>query len=443
MRHIIRGGIAAAAAVAMLFAAQAAYARHNADVIIFNPVTDGGKYITQHQSRTLPQWGFNVGAYFDYAWEPLEYADPTGRRRRGIVDDLLMANIQGAIGWTDWWSTGVNVPIALWETFYNPNAPAATVTKETFYGKLGDVRVEMKFRLLDIERYKVGLSIVPFFYFPTGKASTFLGNDMWSPGGTMVFDADIKNRVFLTFNAGYRNYQETRYDANNADAVIDDTINLGAGINVRITDSWAVIGEIWSESVMKSFFKNQLQNPAEFLVAGRFTPQKVAKGLGVTVGGGRGITTGIGTPEFRAIVGVNYRHERVPPPPPPVEVEAVVEEKIVITQKIHFEFDKAVIRPISYPILDDVAFLLQRNPQILKVQVEGHTDWIGSEAYNQKLSERRAGAVTDYLIKKGIEPDRLIPVGFGETRPIADNETVRGRARNRRVEFTVLEVAPY
>ena len=98
-----------------------------------------------------------------------------------------------------------------------------------------------------------------------------------------------------------------------------------------------------------------------------------------------------------------------------------------------------MIRPVSYPIVDDVADLLRRNPQIRRVRVEGHTDWIGSDAYNQKLSENRARAVRDYLIQKGVEPSRLEAVGYGESRPVADNNTVQGRARNRRTEFTVLQ----
>jgi outer membrane protein OmpA-like peptidoglycan-associated protein len=442
-RKLILWILVAAFSVITAFYAFPAYAGHNADIITINPATDGGKYINLHQSNTMPQWSYNVGGMFDYGFEPLEYADAAGNRRRGIVDDLLMLNVNGAIAWTDWWLMGINVPLALWETFYNPNAAAVAVQKQTFYGKLGDARVEMKFRLLDIERYHVGLSIVPFFYFPTGKEEYFLGNGMWSPGGLIAFDADIKNRVSLALNVGYRNYAKTRYDVNNTNAVIDDTMILNGGVNVRITDSWAVLGEVLSESVLSGLWKNQLQNPAEFLVAGRFTPQKYAKGLAVTVGGGRGITTGIGSPDFRALVGVNYRHLKEAAPPPPVEVEAAVEEKIVITQKIHFEFDRAVIRPISYPILDDVASLLQRNTQIRRVRVEGHTDWIGSDAYNQALSERRANAVRNYLIQKGIEPDRLEAVGYGESRPIADNESVKGRARNRRTEFTVTSVAPY
>jgi len=440
MKKAFKAFFVGIAAIGILAASSAAGAKvHNVDVVTFNPASDGGKYMSVHQSKTLSQWGFNVGMYANYAFEPLEYADPAGARRRGIVDDLLMADFQAAIGLFDWWTLGVNFPLAIWETFYNPNVLATAVQKQTFYAKPGDLRVEMKFRLLDIDKHHVGLAVVPFMYFPTGKSSTFLGNGMWSPGGKLVVDGNIKDRVFLAFNAGYRMYDNTRYDVNNQNAVIDDCIELGLGVNVRINDSWAVLGEVYSESVLKSFFKNELQNPAEFLVGGRWTPQKKAKGLGVTVAGGRGITRGVGSPDFKALVGVNYRREYQPPPPPPVAVEVKAEEKIVITQKIHFEFDRDKIRPISYPILDDVASLLERNPQINHLRIEGHTDWIGSDAYNQNLSQRRANSVRKYLIDKGISPDRLVAVGYGETRPVADNNTVLGRAKNRRVEFTVLD----
>lgn len=435
--------LACAACLSILIAsANARGLTKNADVITINPTTDGGRYVTIHQSATLPQWSYNVGAEFDYGYEPLEFVDPTGTRRRGIVDDLLMANIQGAIAWTDWWTMGTNIPIALWETYYDPNQTTGTVTRETFRGKLGDVRVEMKFRLLDMDRYHVGLAVVPYLYLPTGYSPSFLGNGMWSPGGTLVFDANIVNRIFIALNVGYRSYSKVRWETVNTNAVLDDTLNLGMGVNVRINDTWAVIGEVFSESVISSLFKNQIQNPSEFLIGGRCTPRSPSsKGLAFTLMGGGGLTHGIGSPDFRILTAIKYRHLKTPPPPPPVEVEVAVEEKIIITQKIHFEFDRANIRPISYPILDDVANLLLKNPQVRLVRIEGHTDWIGSDQYNQTLSEARANSVRDYLIRKGVAPARLVAAGYGESRPVADNNTVAGRARNRRTEFTVINVA--
>jgi outer membrane protein OmpA-like peptidoglycan-associated protein len=129
-----------------------------------------------------------------------------------------------------------------------------------------------------------------------------------------------------------------------------------------------------------------------------------------------------------------YAVEEEKPRPPKIEAK-----KIVIDQKIHFDFDKSVIKKESYGILDDVASILKSHPQIKKVRVEGHTDSIGSDAYNQKLSERRANSVRDYLISKGIDGSRLEAVGYGESRPIADNKTAEGRAQNRRTEFNVVE----
>lgn len=108
----------------------------------------------------------------------------------------------------------------------------------------------------------------------------------------------------------------------------------------------------------------------------------------------------------------------------------------VLEQDYLFDFNKFDIKKQYYPILDDIVKVMNENPT-MKVQLEGHTDSVGSDAYNQKLSERRANAVKDYLVKKGkIKADRLTTKGFGEKKPIADNKTKEGRAKNRRVELT-------
>jgi OOP family OmpA-OmpF porin len=104
---------------------------------------------------------------------------------------------------------------------------------------------------------------------------------------------------------------------------------------------------------------------------------------------------------------------------------------------VNFDFDKATLRPDAVAILSEAVQILQRYPD-LKVEVAGHTDSVGTDAYNQKLSERRAKAVYDYLTSNGVDASRLLgPVGYGESRPIDTNETAEGRARNRRTELNV------
>lgn len=142
--------------------------------------------------------------------------------------------------------------------------------------------------------------------------------------------------------------------------------------------------------------------------------------------------------------GISYNHsfaaapppqEYTPPPPPPPAPP--VKRKIVL-RGVNFDFDKSDIRPDARPILDEAIRVLQDEPQI-DVTVEGHTDSIGSAAYNQRLSERRAQSVVNYLAKGGIARSRLDPIGFGEDDPVASNDTEEGRAQNRRVELRVTD----
>ncbi|HQN76683.1 MAG TPA: OmpA family protein [Syntrophales bacterium] len=112
----------------------------------------------------------------------------------------------------------------------------------------------------------------------------------------------------------------------------------------------------------------------------------------------------------------------------------VTEAGTWIYRSIQFETDRAELKPGSYPALHEIAAGLQAQPS-MRLEVQGHTDNRGNAGYNRKLSEKRAQAVVSYLIGKGIDAERLIPRGYGDTRPIASNETSEGRATNRRVEL--------
>lgn len=142
-----------------------------------------------------------------------------------------------------------------------------------------------------------------------------------------------------------------------------------------------------------------------------------------------------------------------PPPPPPVAAPAPApapepkpgakptSEKVTFAADAFFDFDKAVLKPEAKAKMDDLVG--KTSGVALEVVIAvGHTDSTGPEGYNQKLSTRRANAVKDYLVSKGIEKNRVYTEGKGENQPIADNKTREGRAKNRRVEIEVVGTRP-
>ncbi len=110
----------------------------------------------------------------------------------------------------------------------------------------------------------------------------------------------------------------------------------------------------------------------------------------------------------------------------------------ITVNNIFFEYNKSDLRPESYSELDRLVELLKEYPNV-KVEISGHTDSDGSDSYNKRLSQSRAQSVVNYLIKKGINKNNLIAIGYGESKPIADNKTDEGKAKNRRVEFKFLK----
>jgi OOP family OmpA-OmpF porin len=133
-----------------------------------------------------------------------------------------------------------------------------------------------------------------------------------------------------------------------------------------------------------------------------------------------------------------------PPPPPPAEptpapapAPVPTSEKVSYSADAFFDFDKAVLKPAGQASLDDMVGKL-KDINLEVIIAVGHTDSIGTDAYNQKLSVRRAEAVKAYLQSKGVEANRIYTEGKGKKQPVADNKTAEGRAKNRRVEIEVV-----
>jgi OOP family OmpA-OmpF porin len=205
------------------------------------------------------------------------------------------------------------------------------------------------------------------------------------------------------------------------------------------------------------------QKQRNYMIAGGIAGGAVGAGLGsipdnhdddkdrtyTAIGGGVGVLIG-------ALIGYWLAGEEAPPPAPaapparptpptpsaPPPSAAPTESKRIVLRGINFDFNKANIKREFAPVLDEAAQILKDNSSI-RVTIEGHTDSIGSDAYNQRLSERRANAVKQYLVAKGVMADRLETVGKGEKEPVAPNTTPNGkdnpegRAMNRRAELKV------
>lgn len=148
------------------------------------------------------------------------------------------------------------------------------------------------------------------------------------------------------------------------------------------------------------------------------------------------VTTGIG---FK----YDFREKAAPPPPPPPPPVKKAEApppppvaKRLVLRGVNFDFNKADIRPQDVPILEEAVRTLKSEgfPGVIAI---GHTDSIGSEEYNQRLSVRRADSVRNWLVKNGVPRDKIVVEGRGESDPVASNDTADGRAQNRRVELKI------
>jgi len=155
---------------------------------------------------------------------------------------------------------------------------------------------------------------------------------------------------------------------------------------------------------------------------------------GAAAGGGAVVGAGLGT-----IIGhliCDPTEEAPPPPPPPPPPSPPQKKHIELSADSYFDFNKATLKPAGKERIDSEIIPPMKEHPELRALVEGHTDSIGSEAYNLRLSERRANAVADYMESQGISSSRITTKGWGKSKPVADNRTKEGRAKNRRVEIT-------
>jgi len=159
-----------------------------------------------------------------------------------------------------------------------------------------------------------------------------------------------------------------------------------------------------------------------------------ARGHVVTDGSGECVRTGFSDPAAKCVEAVPVA-EAAPAPTPLPEAKA---EAFALDATTLFDFDKSTLRPMGKEKLDELVAQVKSHQAVDSITITGHTDSVGTDAYNQKLSERRANSVRDYMVNAGIDTSLITSTsGMGESKPVASNDTADGRQENRRVEIVV------
>lgn len=223
-----------------------------------------------------------------------------------------------------------------------------------------------------------------------------------------------------------------------ASAVGDSGAHLGLGVEYKFAPSWSVAGE-WTNNSGKSGATKLNNN--NFMLGVNYYFGKPAAAAPIAVAAPAVV---VEEPKVAPKAAPEPIHEPAPvsaPEPAPKEAwKVIMDEKPVRIEGASFDTASAKLKPTANAKLQQVVDFAAKYPEA-NLEVTGHTDDRGNDAYNQKLSEKRAAAVKAYLVKKGVAADRIAAKGYGETMPTADNKTKEGRAANRRVEvrYTIRE----
>lgn len=404
-----------------------------ADTQSFNPTTNGLDFVTVQSSETLRPGYFNFGLFLNQAWGILpqfkgSYAD------RSYSDSILSSDMNLGFGILKNWDFGFSVPAVLRQSINDSRGFEGSYSKNGY--------TEFKFNT----KYR-------FWSFSDGGLAAILStninqirNNPYSGiGGKPTYNLEVAwdtqwNPFRVAFNAGRRWRQPGDIVPGVPIEPLRDQWIASAAANYKIPgwDSKAILelyGSIPVSAAQSSRDRQETSLEGLIGIKHDFT-HNLAGHFGFT----REVLSGLASPDFRVYAGLNINLGSVYGPESEPSVEKVREtsrEVEFVAQNLGFESGSDQLKPAAQKVLDSLASYL-KSEGFQKLTVEGHTDSLGNDIYNQKLSERRANAVRDYLIQAyQFEGPRITAIGYGETMPIADNGNYQGRQKNRRVDFKI------
>lgn len=429
----------------------------------FNPTTSGLDFVTVHSSKTLAPGIFNFGMFFNYAANTLPYYEDVAQQKFKPVDTLLSMDLNMGIGLMNNWDIGISLPQVL-----NQNLDENSTQFRGFFEQTGinEIRINSKYRIWD--GISQGLAVIGSVNWFLIEDYPFTGTD---PGPTynveVAYDNTI-NKFKWGVNVGYR-------FRNEGDPVPGiPVVPFGDQIIASLATSYyfenydfKIIGEIFSsfpaqeDNIQKTSTDRELSS-AEALLGGKWDlPYDIAAHFGV----GTELFNGTSSPDWRVYAGMNWTfgpifssQEATPQSEYFIEQEEVYEEKsftyidepkafteapkpeeTFLAKNILFEFNGSGVNPQFHQYLEKLAQYVMRDGGFTELVIIGHTDSVGSDAYNMDLSVKRAAAVKDVIVQYLPEDQRgkVRFEGEGERSPIASNSNYQGRALNRRVEFFI------
>lgn len=386
----------------------------------FRPSVDGSGVINSVGTRGLQAGRVHQSVYLNYNRGLLRNSviGFTGVGSNSIQHQI-MGDFNFAVGLPGNFSAGVNLPVAFWQN--------GRSYKES---SVGDIRFVSKWSILSQEKFSwlpLGIAVFGETYMPNGRSSMFTGSSEVMQSVMLSIDHEWDN-LYAVVNFGHLFAPRDTFTVQpGVTQYHDDEYIFTTGFRVPFAlgeESWAFLLDLQGRFLRENIQRRNF--PVE-LISG--VDGKLGGGLGVALGISSKITDAMGTPLNRYFLGLRWTSPGKKHDP---ASERITKEE-AFSKILYYSFDSAQIQESEKPAVEEIAHWLKKNPRA-RVWVEGHTNGEGISSYNENLSHKRASGVASSLIAFGIEPDRLELAWYGMKHPVGDNETVDGRAKNRRVE---------
>ncbi|TMA73103.1 MAG: DUF11 domain-containing protein [Deltaproteobacteria bacterium] len=470
--------LAAAVAASVAARAQTAPVQPQFNADRFNPGAGSADILSVGSASVPEHLDVHLSIFSSYARDPLRLmAVADSNQQVRLLHSQTLTHLGASVAFFGRFELGLTLPVLVAQSASSNDLLGPLIAPGE---GIGDVRLVPKAQLWRSEILAVALAAP--LTLPTGRGDAFLshGSVTLTPELRVESNA-LPVRVAASTGIALRRGREfVNLSVGNA---------LTYGLAGELPFSWlgqrlAALATLAGEVELQQ--SGAVERPMELLAAVRW---RLPANLTFTFGGGPGLTNGYGTPRYRVFAGISFdpspairrsipkppvmvQDVPVPAPAPlpaPAEPAAPADAPVAVAEaapdptvplvlaptsglqravrdghlallvQVQFAHDAATILPVSLPLLDQVIEVLRNMPAIRKVRIEGHTDGRGKPAYNRRLSQRRAESVLRHLMAAGIDASRLRAKGFGSDRPLVPNDTKANRAKNRRVEFVVLD----